>query len=146
MSSGGSVGMAKKALQARSSNALRHSLKKKKTEAAEALSDAAAAAAYEGDDFNDDESLPIGESAGSTSPLLGNENSDDYGSGQVSVMRRRKSRGAYSVLSFLFLLILIFLIFLSIVRCVSCSLTVCIITLRVRAWPPLMVLAASTLE
>lgn len=83
--------MAKKALQARSSNVLRHSLKKKKTEAAEALSDAAAAAAYEGDDINNDDD---GESAGSTSPLLGDENSNDYGSGQVSVMRRRKSRGA----------------------------------------------------
>lgn len=90
--------MAKKALQARSSNAFRNSLKQKnRSDGAAAASDAAAAAAAgermligegDGSDFEGAESE-------SRSALLdGSSESGGYGSTEVSNMRRRrKSKG-----------------------------------------------------
>ena len=89
--------MAKKALQARSANAFRNSLKQKnRSDGAAAASDAAAAAAA-------GERMLIGEGSGdfegaeseSRSALLdGSSESGGYGSTEVSNMRRRrKSKG-----------------------------------------------------
>lgn len=90
--------MAKKALQARSANAFRNSLKQKnRSDGAAAASDAAAAAAAgermligegDGSDFEGAESE-------SRSALLdGSSGSGGYGSTEVSNMRRRrKSKG-----------------------------------------------------